>query len=126
MTDETKGLYIDTANYEPLSGSSYIQLPKELNNLKKGLINIKNKHLKCFMWCHVRLVNPTDSHPERINQKDKEIKSTLDYSGIDFPIKMHYYELTENIFEINDNVFSYKNKVYPLHISEKSDTQVGY
>ena len=43
MTDETKGLYIDTANCEPLSGSSYIQLPKESNNLKKGLINIKKK-----------------------------------------------------------------------------------
>ena len=124
MTDETKGLYIDTANYEPLSGSSYIQLPKELNNSKKDLINIENNDLKCFMWCHIRLINPRDSHPERINKKDKEIASFLDYLGIDFPIKTHHHELTENIFEINVNLFGYENKVYPLYISEKSDTLV--
>ena len=50
-------------------------MSKELNNSMKGLINIKNKDLKCFMWCHIRLVNPTDSHPERINQQDKKIAS---------------------------------------------------
>ena len=25
----------------------------------KGLINLKNKDHKCFIWCHVRLINPT-------------------------------------------------------------------
>ena len=35
------------------------------------------------MWCHIRLINPTDSYPERINKKDREIASSLDYSGID-------------------------------------------
>ena len=37
----------------------------------KGLINIKNKDQKCFMWCYVRLMNPTNGHPERINKQDK-------------------------------------------------------
>ena len=54
--------------YEPLAGSSYISLPEKLNNSMKGLINIKNKDLKCFMWCHVRLINPTNRHPEIINK----------------------------------------------------------
>ena len=45
----------------------------------KGLINIKNKDFKCFMWCHIRLINPTNSHPERINKIEKEIVSNLDY-----------------------------------------------
>ena len=31
----------------------------------KGLINLKNKDHKCFIWCHVRLINPT-------KQKDKK------------------------------------------------------
>ena len=83
IIDEVKRLYINTANYEPLSGSSYIQLPRELNNSRKGLVNNKNKNLKCFMWCHIRLINPTDSYPEKINKKDREVASTLDYSGID-------------------------------------------
>ena len=41
-------LYINVANYEPLSGSSYIPLPKALNNSMKGLINLKNKDHKMF------------------------------------------------------------------------------
>ena len=65
-------MYINVANYEPLSGSSYIPLPKALNNSMKGLINLKNKDNKCFMWYHVRLINPTISHPERINKRDKK------------------------------------------------------
>ena len=31
------------------------------------------------MWCHIRLINPTNNHPERIKEKDKEIPSTLYY-----------------------------------------------
>ena len=50
----------------------------------KGLINFKNKDLKCFMWCHMRLINPTDSHPARINKKDKGIVSNLDYQVLIF------------------------------------------
>ena len=34
--------YLNTVKYEPLKGSSYIQLPTELRNSAKGLINLKN------------------------------------------------------------------------------------
>ena len=64
-------------------GSSYIPLPKELNNSMKGL------NVKCFMWCHIRLINPPNKNAERINKQDKNIASTLDYSSIDFPMKMN-------------------------------------
>ena len=35
--------YINISTYRPLSGSSYISLPVELQNPRKGLLNIKNK-----------------------------------------------------------------------------------
>ena len=35
--------YINIVNYNPLKGSSYIELPQELRNSAKGLINMKNK-----------------------------------------------------------------------------------
>ena len=38
----------------------------------KGLINLKNKDQKCFMWCHVRCINHTNIHPERTNINDYE------------------------------------------------------
>ena len=59
----------------------------------EGLVNIENKDLKCFMWCRIRLINPQNKNAERTNQQDKKIASTLDYSGIDFPMKTHDYEL---------------------------------
>ena len=70
ITEKFEGLYINVANYEPLSGSSYIPLPKVLNNSMKSLINLKNKDHKCFMWCHVRLINPQNRNTERINKQD--------------------------------------------------------
>ena len=79
IIDNVETFYINIANYKPPSGSSYIPLPKELNNSMKGLINIKNKDLKCFMWCHIRLINPQNKNAERINKKYKEIASTLHY-----------------------------------------------
>ena len=33
-----------------------VPLLKVLNNSMKGLINLKNKDHKCFMWCHDLLI----------------------------------------------------------------------
>ena len=40
--------YINILTYRPLSGSSYMDLPVELRDPRKGLINTKNKDKKCF------------------------------------------------------------------------------
>ena len=40
--------YINISTYRPLSGSSCMNLPIELRNPRKGLINIKNKDRKLF------------------------------------------------------------------------------
>ena len=40
--------YINITLYKPLNGSSYIELPTELKNPKKGLINMKNKDDECL------------------------------------------------------------------------------
>ena len=66
IVESTESQYINISTYKPLSGSSYISLPEELRNPRKGLINIKNKDQKCFLWCHVRHINPSKEHPERI------------------------------------------------------------
>ena len=58
--------YINISTYRPLAGSSYMDLPVELKSPRKGLINIKNKDEKCFLWCHVRHINPSKEQPERI------------------------------------------------------------
>ena len=72
--------------YSLLSGSTYIKLPHKLRNSIKGLINIKNNGNKCFLWCHIRSLNPLKIHPERIIKADKNMVNDLDYKGIEFPV----------------------------------------
>ena len=64
-----------------------MNLPVELKSPRKGLINIKNKDQKCFLWCHVRHINPSKEHPERITKEDKQLISDLDYDEIEFPVQ---------------------------------------
>ena len=58
--------YFNISTYRPLLGSSYIDLPVELRSPRKGLINVKNRDKKCFLWFQVRHINPSKEHPERI------------------------------------------------------------
>ena len=43
-----------------------MDLPVELRSPRKGLIKIKQKDKKCFLWCHVRHINPSKEHPGKI------------------------------------------------------------
>ena len=86
VIDRIDNHYINVTLYKPLNSSSYIELPTELRNPKKGLINIKNQDNECFRWCHIRMINPIDKHPERVKKEDKIMIGKLDYSGIEFPI----------------------------------------
>ena len=124
IINKIEDIWINIANYDPLTGSSYIPLLPELDHQMKGLINLKNKDIECFKWCHIRFHNPTNSHPERIKKQDKEIAKTLDYRGINFPMKARDYEVVEERLNINVNVFGYENRVFLLYASKKSNEQV--
>ena len=111
--------YINLTKYEPLKGSSYIQLPTELRNSAKGLVNLKNDDNECFRWCHIRHLNPQDKYPQRIKKSDKAYIDRLDYSGIEFPVTTKQYNKIEKLNEVNINVFGYENKQpYPIYVSK--------
>ena len=59
----------------------------EWRSPRKGLINIRNKDQKCFLWCHIRHINLSKEHPERIKKTNKKIAEKLDYDGIEFPVQ---------------------------------------
>ena len=86
VIDRIDSHYLNVTLYKLLNGGSYIELPLELRNPKKGLINIKNQDNECFRWCHIRMLNPIDKHPERVKKEDKDMVDRLDYNGIEFPI----------------------------------------
>ena len=112
--------FINVVEYRPLKGSSYISLPKVLQNSAKGLINLKNEDNECFRWCHIRHLNPQDNHPERIKKTDKQYVEKLDYTDIEFPVTAKQYKRIEKQNSINVNVFGYELKQpYPIYISKE-------
>ena len=114
--------YLNIVKYEPMKGSSYIQLPSELRNPKKGLINMKNEDNECFRWCHIRHLNQQDKYPQRIKKTDEEYVNKLDYSGVEFPIAVKHYNRIEKQNSININVFGYENKQpYPIYVSKENN-----
>ena len=112
--------YINIVNYNPLNGSSYIELPQELRNSSKGLINMKNKDNECFRWCHIRHLNPQDKDPQRIKKTDKQYIEKLDYSSIEFPVTVKQINKIEKQNNICINLFGYEEKQkFPIYISKE-------
>ena len=113
------GHFINVVKYQPLKCSSYIPLPKELQN-SKGLINIKNKDNECFRWCHIRYLYPQKKDPHRVKECDWKCVKDLDYSGIEFPVSIKQYNRIEKQNSININVFGYEQRQpYPIYISKE-------
>ena len=121
--------YLNIIAYTPLRGSSYIKLPKELQNSMKGLINLQNEDEKCFLWCHVRHLNPQKKYPQRIKLTDKEFAKKLDYSGVTFPVSYKDYNKIEKQNQINVYVYGYSSFIYPIYTSKEkydNDLEVLY
>ena len=120
IIESIKSQYIDISTYGPLSGSSCIDLPAELRTQRKGIINIKNKDKKSFLWCHVRHINPSKGHPERISKNDKKVIEKLDYDGIEFPVQEKDFNKITVKNNICLNVFGYENGlVFPIYVSDQ-------
>ena len=121
VIDQIDSHYINVTQYKPLNGSSYIKLPTELRNPKKGSINIKNKDAECFRWCHIRHLNPQEKEPQRIKKEDKKMINELNYEGIEFPVSQKHYKKVKKRNSIRINVFGYENgQPFPIHISKET------
>ena len=117
IVESVQSQYIKISTYRPLSGSSCVNLPVELKSPRKGLINIKNKDQKCFLWCHVRHINPSKEHAERIKISNRKIARKLE---IEFPVQEKEIDNIEVRNNICINVFDYKNRlVFPIFVSDQ-------
>ena len=108
VINHTDSHYINVTTYQPLRGSSHLELPVKLRNSKKGLINIKNKDNECFRWCHIRHLNPQKEDPQRIKKEDKRLIGGLNYEGIEFPVSQKQYNKIKTQNSIRINVFGYE------------------
>ena len=119
IVESIDGFYLNVSSYSPFIGSTYIELPDELKNSRRGLVKIQNVDNKCFLWRHIKHVDLIDKISLKIIKKDKELVK-LNYEGINFPVpKKDYYKI-EVRNKICINVFCYENKVvYPVYLSDQ-------
>ena len=112
-------LDINTVEYKPLKGSSYIPLPKYLAN-KKAIINLKNEDTECFKWCVARALNPVQRDSERVTKQLRKQAEELNWNGVTFPVTLNEIDKFErNNTYLSVNVFGYEDHfVYPLRISK--------
>ena len=121
VIDRIDSHYLNVTLYKPLNGNSYIELPTELRNPKKGLINIKNKDAECFRWCHIRHLNPQGKDPQRIKKEDKKMINEMNYEGIEFPVSQKHYNKVERQNSIRINVFGDEDgEPFPINISKET------
>ena len=89
IIDSVNDHNISISEYNPLAGSSYIKLPKELDHPKKGLINIQNiDDNECFKWTRLRYLNPADNNLRRITKVNKKFIKIISLKEQNFQEKL--------------------------------------
>ena len=112
---------VDVVHFNPLVGSSFIELPAPLKSDKNGLINIENMDdNECFRWCHVRHLKPKKQKANKITKPDRKFAETLDYKGIDFPVRIDDIPKIERANEIRITVIMLKGEkmFFPRYTSK--------
>ncbi|XP_054713577.1 uncharacterized protein LOC129223038 [Uloborus diversus] len=102
--------------YNPLRGSSYIELPDKIKN-KKAIINVKNEDNICFMWSILSAIHPVDKDPQRV-LKYREFKNELNFKGIEFPVALTDITKFEKLNNISVNVYGYEQSIVTLRITD--------
>ena len=136
------GLEIGITKFDPLSGSGYSVLPKNITK-KKAVINMMNKKCKegelkqceckkceeakmCFKWAVTRALNPVEDNPQRITIELRKQAENYEWEGITFPTKVKDISIWEknNKNKFNINVFGYdedEKKLYTIRLAELKD-----
>ena len=114
---------LHSINYTPFSGSSYIPLPKPIQN-KKAVINVKNTDQKCFRYSVEAALLNLDKNQERVSNYNKP---EFDYMFKDLKYPVTIKDI--DIFEKNNpnlavNVYTFipkEGKKYPISPERISD-----
>ena len=84
---------LEMDSYEPLQGSSYIELLKDIH-ATKAVVNIKNEDLECFKWSILAALHPAQHHVECLNHY-QEYKNELNFEGINFSVTIDKISIFE-------------------------------
>ena len=117
ILDNVLSLSVNIAKYQPLKGSSYIELPKYLKD-KKAIVNVKNQDDECLKWALLAALHPVKKDPQRVN-KYMQFKE-LRFTEVDFPTPLSQMPKVERLNNLAINVFGYSKQagIHPLYLTK--------
>ena len=76
---------VNTVEYIPLAGSSFIPLLSTIAK-KKAVLNIQNSDQKCFLWSVLAALHPVawNQNPNRISHY-RQYANELNTNNLEFP-----------------------------------------
>ncbi|XP_052746715.1 uncharacterized protein LOC128199737 [Bicyclus anynana] len=114
-----KCLHMNVNKFNPLRGTSYIDLPQDIK-AKKAIINVKNVDHMCFKWALLSaLYPPPNNKTDRVSSYSMH-SDKLKFHGVSFPVKLTDIYKVENQNNISINVFGLE-----FNKKEKSHSIIG-
>ena len=110
-------LTININKFEPMKGSSYIPLPKEMLT-KKACVNVQNKDNQCFKWSILAALHPKKYNLERVSLY-KKFESELNFDGIQFPVTLKQINKFDKQNHVSVNVYMCNSRfqVNPCYVT---------
>lgn len=124
ILDTILKMEVNVAEYIPIQGSSYVPLPKKLEQ-KKAILNIHNSDQRCFLWSVLAGIHPVHrkDHANRVSNYSPYVNE-INLTGIEFPMSLNKISKFESQNNISINVFGWEdNEVFPLYVTEKKYNQ---
>ena len=122
-------LAIHINKYNPMKGSSYIELPEWVKN-KNAVVNVKSTDNDCFAWAVWSAICQINSkkHPDRLQSYNEHYSTRLKFKGIKFPVPIKAVPKFEKMNNISINIFMIEKiyhrfdkeeKILPVHLTKQ-------
>ena len=114
-------LAIHINKYNPMKGSSYIELPEWVKK-KNAVVNVKTRDNDCFAWAVWSAICKINSkkHPDRVQSYKEHYSSRLKFKGITFPVPIKAVPKFEKMNNISINVFMIEDIYHRFNTEKKS------
>ncbi|KAL4092502.1 hypothetical protein QTP88_027003 [Uroleucon formosanum] len=123
--DTIDGLLLAIYKYTPMSGSSYIELPKSIER-RRATINPHNTDQQCFKWA-ILARHVTEQPVYRVGKNYSEHENKYNFEGISYPTPMTDIKIFEknnrgvsvNVYGLNLKIKNQKfpkYEVFPLRV----------
>ena len=122
IIDRIESLYLNIANYQPLKGGSYIDLPKVLKS-KTAIVNVKNRDDACLRWSLRSALFPAKNHVDRTSSYPTN--DGLSFKGIDMPTPLSQIVKVEKMNKLAINVYGWDKRNTIIHRLSKQPINIS-